>query len=83
MRKIYAAQLDIDDDRGVIYVHLTNPDDITALGMVTPIRLKVMEFFPNHLLPIDGILLKPSYSQTVLQGPDTTQRINADVALEL
>lgn len=58
----YKAELEVDDERGVVYVHLTNPDDVTLLGLMTPVRLKVMEYWPNHLLPIDGILLKPSYA---------------------
>lgn len=55
MRKTYKAELDVDDDRGVIYVHLTDPDDAVLLGLTTPVRIKVMHFHPEYLLPIDII----------------------------
>lgn len=33
------AELEIDHERGVIYVHIANPGDILALGVQTALRI--------------------------------------------
>jgi hypothetical protein len=37
--KTFTGQLQIDENRGVIYFHLTDPKEIEYLGMVTILRI--------------------------------------------
>lgn len=39
--EIYAAQLRINNERGVIYVDLADNKDVEKLGRVTVIRIKI------------------------------------------
>lgn len=37
---LLAAQIEVDHSRGVIYIHLTDPADITRLGTLTVLRIQ-------------------------------------------
>lgn len=35
----YPAEIEVDNERGVVYVHLLSPSDVEKIGIVTAIRI--------------------------------------------
>lgn len=58
----FPAELEVDDERGVIYVHLRNPADVQIFDTVTAIRIKIGT---DEKLPLDLITPKAHYSVLV------------------
>lgn len=55
----FNAELEIDDERGVVYVHFRNPVDAQTFNTVTAIRIKIGT---DERIPLDLITPKAHYS---------------------
>jgi hypothetical protein len=51
MTTLLSRQFEIDHDRGVIYVHLSNREDVEKLGIVTAVRISKL---PSPILNLKG-----------------------------